>query len=359
MEEDIYKRLQKRIDEFALGFNSTKSGVELKILQMLFTPEEAELYLHMSRELEPIEIITNKARIDASEVTRLLEQMTKKGVVFPIMAEDRKFYAAAPFMHGFIENAAVLDGPRELMTLMDEYVEGDFKARGKTLRTVPVHESVDFNNNILPFDDVLEVIKSKERIGVIPCACAKKMQIIGTNCDKSIDVCIGFDFYAEYAIEGLNVGRWITQEEAEEILRQSEREGLVHQIAGSSKSTEAICNCCPSCCNILKTIRRLPIPSKVTGSNYRAFYSLEDCVLCEKCIERCPMEAFVMQGDELSYNSDRCIGCGLCVTTCPASALSLELRDENKLRFPPQPESYQFMKSSVEFSEDVKKWIKK
>lgn len=359
MKEDIYKRLQERIDEYGLGFNSTKSGVEIKILRMLFTTEEAELYLHMSRELEPIEFISKKAQMNVSNIAKILDQMTKKGVVFPIMAENRMFYAAAPFMHGFIENAAVLDGPRELMVLLDEYVEKGFKARGKTLRTVPVHESVDFNNSILPFDDVLEIVKSRKRIGVIPCACAKKMQIIGTNCEQTIDVCIGFDFYAEYAIEGLGVGRWISQEEAEEILRQSEREGLVHQVAGSSKSTEAICNCCPMCCNILKTIKRFPVPSKVTGSNYHAVYSPKDCVLCEKCIERCPMEAFTVDVDELSFDSNRCIGCGLCVTTCSARALSLERREEHKLKRPAPPETYHFMKSSIEYSNEIKKWTKK
>ena len=42
---DVYKRLAKKLDDLPNGFPSTESGVELKILQKIFTPEDAELAL--------------------------------------------------------------------------------------------------------------------------------------------------------------------------------------------------------------------------------------------------------------------------------------------------------------------------
>ncbi len=40
---DIYERLGERLDMFPQGFPKTKSGVELKILKELFSPDEAEI----------------------------------------------------------------------------------------------------------------------------------------------------------------------------------------------------------------------------------------------------------------------------------------------------------------------------
>jgi len=38
---DIYEHLARSLDKLPNGFPSTESGVELKILQKIFTPQEA------------------------------------------------------------------------------------------------------------------------------------------------------------------------------------------------------------------------------------------------------------------------------------------------------------------------------
>ena len=35
----VYRELQKHLDTFAVGFPATKSGVKIRILKHLFTPE--------------------------------------------------------------------------------------------------------------------------------------------------------------------------------------------------------------------------------------------------------------------------------------------------------------------------------
>lgn len=57
---DIYKRLAKHLDNLPASFPPTDSGVEIRILKNLFTPEEAEKlpvpvnmleeYMEMTRE---------------------------------------------------------------------------------------------------------------------------------------------------------------------------------------------------------------------------------------------------------------------------------------------------------------------
>lgn len=44
MEKDIYRQLQERLDGYAIGFPSTRSGVEIQILKKLFKDKEAALF---------------------------------------------------------------------------------------------------------------------------------------------------------------------------------------------------------------------------------------------------------------------------------------------------------------------------
>ena len=43
MTEEIYQQLARHLDDLPGGFPPTKSGVELRILRRLFTPEQASL----------------------------------------------------------------------------------------------------------------------------------------------------------------------------------------------------------------------------------------------------------------------------------------------------------------------------
>ena len=48
MERDVYKKLAQHLDNLPGGFPPTETGVELRILRRLFTPEEAELAVHLN-----------------------------------------------------------------------------------------------------------------------------------------------------------------------------------------------------------------------------------------------------------------------------------------------------------------------
>lgn len=358
MTQDIYQKLRERIDEYALGFPATSSGVEMKLLKRLFTEEEANLYLHLTRGLEPANVIAQRAGCSTENASELLEVMTGKGLTLPTKRDGIKLYAAAPFMHGFYENNAWMQDDREMAELMDAYLTGGFRAKGKALRPIPVNASIKDQRSVALFDDVIKIIESKEHIGVMPCPCDRHMQILGHECERPKEVCIGFDFYAEYCIEGLGMGRWIDREEALEIVKKADAAGLVHQTGGDTLSTECVCNCCPDCCTGLRTIKMHSKPAKIVGSNYHAQLSEDECTECETCISRCPMGALTMTDDGLSLNLDRCIGCGLCASGCPADAITLVQNDPEHLTGPLPPEKTIFMRPSREFEQDIQKWLK-
>ena len=57
--------------------------IEIKILKKLFTPEEAEMYLNLTEDLQTAEQIAKKIGSDTNKTEALLQRMTEKGHTFP------------------------------------------------------------------------------------------------------------------------------------------------------------------------------------------------------------------------------------------------------------------------------------
>ncbi len=71
METSIYRRLAQRLDAIPNGFPATKSGIELRLLQKIFAPEEAGLAAVMRLTPEPSIAIARSdftVHIDMSDV---------------------------------------------------------------------------------------------------------------------------------------------------------------------------------------------------------------------------------------------------------------------------------------------------
>lgn len=352
MAEDIYVKLRERIDQYSVGMWPTDSGKEIKILRQLFTEDEAAIYLGMTRSLESAKTVASRLGMDEVVVKTHLDNMTGKGLAFPKTREGVRYYAAAPFMHGFFEHQVYrkVKDPA-VAPLFEDYIMGGFIPRTASMRTVPVMAQVDTKDIVLPFDDVRELIQSKERIGLFRCACNYHVAQLGSACKRSSEVCIAFDFYAEYVIEEMKLGRWVTREEAMRVLEDSEKEGLVHQTAGDRRNTEAVCNCCPDCCTVLRRVKLLPKPAQFKTTNYRLAQDLSLCTQCAVCLDRCPMKALTLDNDQIVINRDRCIGCGLCTSTCAAKALTLVRKPDAEIKTP--PEKYEFMRSSIDLMKEL------
>jgi hypothetical protein len=68
--ESLYRRLQQHLDRMPVGFPATESGVEIRILQRLFTPEEAEIALELSAIPETAAIIYKRLKSRSRSWTR-------------------------------------------------------------------------------------------------------------------------------------------------------------------------------------------------------------------------------------------------------------------------------------------------
>ena len=62
--EDVYRQLARHLDRLPAGFPATDSGVELRILARLFTPEEAATALGLTLMPEPPEAVAQRLGVE-------------------------------------------------------------------------------------------------------------------------------------------------------------------------------------------------------------------------------------------------------------------------------------------------------
>ena len=77
MNQEMYKRLARHLDQLPGGFPKTESGVELRILKRLFTEEEAELARHLTHLPEPAEAIARRANRPVEELADRIQQVSQ------------------------------------------------------------------------------------------------------------------------------------------------------------------------------------------------------------------------------------------------------------------------------------------
>jgi electron transport complex protein RnfB len=336
MTQDIYELLAQHLDNLPGGFPRTETGVEIRILKQLFTEQEAVVACFLRMMPEPVERIAKRANMSPDDLEEILYRMSRKGLIYRADLPEGHRYMAAQYVVGIWEYH-VNDLDEELIRDMNEYIPSlmDAASRLKThqLRTIPIGASLDGQGVVMPYEEARKLIEQQSKIVVAPCICRKEHSMIGQSCGKLVEACLIFSS-AAYFYENNGLGRSISREEAMQILEKAESEALVLQPTNAQK-IHNICLCCGDCCQILKSLKRLPKPATLVHANYYIRIRKNDCLGCENCVERCQMEAIHMQDGIAEVNLDYCIGCGLCVTTCIGDAIDLIRKEENDCYTPP------------------------
>ncbi len=333
----VYEKLAKHLDDLPAGYPSTSTGVELRILKRLFTPEEAEIATTLTMMPEAAAAIADRTGRDAAALAEVLAEMSRKGLIFRISKGDKTLYSAAQFVVGIWEyHLNSLD--EGLIRDVNEYMpallkKGWLEVKTKQMRIVPVSKSIAAGMTVTPYEAAEEIINAQSKIVVSPCICRKEQKMVGKGCDKPAEVCLAFGAGAYY-YEQNGLGRSIDKAEALEILKAGVDAGLVLQ-PGNQQKPMNICMCCGCCCGILKNMRTLDKPAHVVHTNYYAQVDEDLCTACEACVDRCQMDAITVD-DAARVYLDRCIGCGLCVTDCPTEAITLGQKAEGSRYLPPK-----------------------
>ena len=325
MERDLYEKLAEHLDSLLGEFPRTGSGVEIRILRRLFTPEDAELALHLTLIPEEPRVVARRTKIPVDEAARQLEEMNEKGLIMGVEKKGKpSLYMALQFVMGFWESQ-VNKLNRELVEDFEEYLPilMDIDAWGKTplMRTIPVEKSITFQPEVMLYERAEELVRSNKTFAVSNCICRQEQRILGKGCDKPEESCLQFGI-AVQGVVSTDRGRAISREEAMAILDRAEETGLLLQ-AANAKAPLFICTCCGCCCGVLRSLKRFLVPASLVASPFSAQLNAYTCKGCGLCTKRCQMEALHMNGKNTTLNQDRCIGCGLCVSTCPTKSLTL------------------------------------
>ena len=331
-QNDPYRALQQHLDKQAVGFPATSSGAELRILQQLFTADEARLALHLSFRFASTADIQHAApEFSAEQVAAMLENMFQKGGIHWRKREGIDYWRVMPLIVGIYE-AQVSRLTPEFQAAADQYMhslaygKSMLAAKPPQMRTVPVNRSIEAEHHVATYDQIRALVESSPGPYVFfPCICRLSNERHGKKCQVTArkDTCFAMGEMAAAFLRRAH-GHEVTREEALAILQQNQDEGLVLQPENAERAS-FVCSCCGCCCGMLGMLKRLPKPARYWASNHYAAVATEACTRCGACVGHCQMEAVTLGLDSIAViDRNRCIGCGLCVAVCPAKAIVLK-----------------------------------
>ena len=338
---DPYQRLAERLDQIPNGFPKSKSGIELRLLARLFTPEEAALASTLGLEWLSVRDIALMNAAPETEVKSMLIGMVKKGLIdMKRMAGEGFVFCLIPFVVGFYERQnANID--KEFAEFFEAYYKESFHktmmASPSVHRVIPIEKTIPVSTNVMPYEKASTYLDEAKSWGVLKCICRVQQRLIGNACEHSEENCLVFSSKPG-AFDRTEEIRSISREKALEILDQANREGLIHATANHRTEVNYICNCCTCSCGVLRGMVEYGNTEIIARSDFLAVVDPDLCTACEDCLERCHFNALEMADDACAVRNPLCVGCGLCVTACPTEAIKLALKPTSETLPPPYSE---------------------
>jgi Pyruvate/2-oxoacid:ferredoxin oxidoreductase delta subunit len=345
-----YQDLIHRLDAGVIGMPEPASEeAELgrrKILEILFSPEDAALAAKMPVRPAKLEVVAKRVGITAEELEPRLDALCDRGIVMdlvhPKTGEAR--YLLGPPVIGFIEYSfmrAHEDFPRdELAQAMEDYLVGDdafsreLFAADTVIGRAMVNEdalSDDPLPEVLDWERATNLIEESDTVAVSYCYCRHKAEHLGKRCDAPMEICLSLNGGAEFNLRR-GFARAIDHQEAREILEQARERGLVQIADNVQERPTFLCNCCSCCCMQMRAYHEFDLPA-VTPSGFLPQIDEDLCKGCSRCARACPVTAITMTPKRVAsqrrsemqpqWDFDRCIGCGVCAHNCRVEALEM------------------------------------
>lgn len=319
--EACYKDLAGKI---GLGQSDRVAG----LWEMLCDVTDAEILLSLPAQAGAV---AEKLGLTEDEVQRRLDGQFIKGTVFPSSKTTPPTYRMSRDPVQFHDATILWPGaPESFLDLWRDFMNEewpDFAAMVSQAlpkpytRIIPVGRSLEARQKILDFESVRDIVKNADNLAVTGCTCRMTMK----NCDLPVERCMQVNRAADYAL-ARGTGRRLTKDEALDMLRACEEEGLIHVTFNTPDVNHFICNCCPCCCQTMPVLIERGVHI-IDPSRYTARIDAEACSGCGECHERCYFGAISWEEDEGSasvVDAEKCMGCGLCTVTCPEEAIVME-----------------------------------
>lgn len=277
---------------------------EYMILEPVVTEEMAEVALCMQiRKKATAAQLAPLCKKSIEETEKLLWELADAGVLFVNNIDGIDHYWYDTWVPGIMEMMV----NHKTNPMKYPQIAKAFEAYGRVrgpkstgafpvgvglMRVIPIEQAIDGETRRASYEEVSKYLNDNDIFTVSDCSCRTARKIMGEGCGHlAEEMCIQMGHAAEYYIR-TGRGRQITREEAFEIIKRAEENGLMHQIPnldGSGK-THAICNCCGCSCLSLRTASMFKNVDMVR-SNYVSHVDKDKCVACGECVETCPVNA--------------------------------------------------------------------
>ena len=304
---NILKRATKISLESLTYTGITYTDPEYRILDPIVTDDMCRVMMHLRLETDrPVGEVAKRCKESEAFVQEQLDKLVAAGIVRSRKADgvDCYYYPiwVPGIMEGILSNREQCDRYPDLGYCFEEYTRRriDMVApvfnSGKTgmffMRVMPVMSAIENNSRTASYDEISTLIENATAISVGPCSCRRARRLMGEGCGHlEEDMCMYLNDNAiTYSKSGAH--RLISKEEAYEVLRRAEDNGLVHEInqtPGFEEST-AICNCCGCSCFALRVAEMFRAKNAIR-SNFAAKIDKEKCVACGQCVENCQTNA--------------------------------------------------------------------
>ncbi|MEG1165541.1 MAG: FAD-dependent oxidoreductase [Oscillospiraceae bacterium] len=277
-----------------------ENAPEYYVLDCIVTDEMADVGLAMElRKPQTIEQIAKKCGKSVEEAYALAMELAKAGACVFHSENGVDLFELTVFVPGVMEKAV---GNKELCEKFPQIArafEEYARLRGGMMapklpvgvgpmRVIPIASSIPDPTRSASYEEVESILNKNTLFAVADCSCRRARRIMGEGCGHlEQDMCIQLGKGAEYYIR-TGKAREITREEALEIIKKAEENGLMHQIPNiDGGETHAICNCCACSCFSLRNGIYFNSPDMIR-SNYVSEIDKEKCVACGQCVESCP-----------------------------------------------------------------------
>ena len=293
----------------------------------------------------PPEDIAKTLGVDTDTVKKDLQVMYERGLLHKGSSGwhlNRSWPAARDSVGG--SNAKYDDDTlfdliahKELMdrnVVIDQVKNGEIEKVRQGMRVIPRWASVKDIEDVLPCEDVKEILNASKPIAILDCPCKKIERFRGCKDEVPMETCMVIGKSAQYNLDR-GAGRELTVDEALKIIEDLDTHQVVHMTGNSNIMPPLLCNCHSCCCGALMRNRLTKSQVNQFAIVKSRFIAEEDqaiCNGCGNCAEvRCPVDAIEIKmhpdfGEERAFtNPDECIGCGLCVITCPTNARKMKL----------------------------------
>ena len=284
----------------------------------ILTDEEADVAIAAGlRKERTAAYLAKKVGKTVQEVQPLLDNLVYYGIFRrshdETLGEDTYFMQifAPGILEMMVNQKDLLETHPEVGRAFEEYTRNLAANMGAMIpdgyglmRVIPVESALEGIPGVNEFERISHYLDKYDRFSVSPCSCRASRTSIGDGCGHlDEDMCIQMGKGAEHYIRS-GRAKEITREQALEIIKRAEENGLMHDMVNIEEPGEsaAICNCCACACFGLR-VGLMYGARDAIRSNYVAEVDEAKCVACGQCVETCPGNALKL-GQKLCSTED-------------------------------------------------------